>query len=284
MSPLLYFQGKTLVPDEEDYAKAAGWEVVQVPHLDSYSPVHIKRYLKLTLPIAFARGSVQFIENVFAASAIRPVLPNLVWPYTADMFHEHDVSLRTGHPCHNEGFDKIFLNPPVVATRYHNFDTFRTRTSYPIFARPESSRKEFEGTVFTEESQATLISDYWLSRHALKPRMAPVVTFPVQEIQEEFRCVVVGNQLLEGASYRVFGDTVASNELPKEVVAVANEFTAGVWKGQDHYVLDICTTPKGPKVIETNALHSSGFDCFDPVQIVNIYAALRTELLKTLQL
>lgn len=132
-----------------------------------------------------------------------------------------------------------------------------------FFIRPNEDSKAFSGTVMSrpdfEEWRKNLLDiKGWTSL----PPETKVMISPLKKIYAEYRCIVVDGRVVTSSRYKT-GKTVAySNEVGDRIHEFANR-RVSEWNPRIAFALDVADTPEGLKVIETNAISSSGFYAID---------------------
>lgn len=118
--------------------------------------------------------------------------------------------------------------------------------------RPDRVDKAFTGGVFD--------CDAWKQQQAERALEDTLVCWasPLQDIQAEWRCWVVGGSIVEISQYRKAGQMARHVETSSEVWTVAQSF-ANRYVPAPCVVMDIAMTPTGYKLIEFNPLHGSGW-------------------------
>ncbi len=143
-----------------------------------------------------------------------------------------------------------------------------------FFIRPNLDSKSFAGTVMSAENfnewRELLMS---ISGYTTLPPETEVVIAPLQTIWCEYRTTIIDGRYATGSRYKT-GQTVSySNDVGQRIIDFANE-RVREWNPRIAFTLDIADTPDGLKVIETNAISSSGFYAID----MNIFVGEITAL------
>lgn len=126
-----------------------------------------------------------------------------------------------------------------------------------VFVRPDSPLKPFSGRVLGrgEISLETLEHGYYYDDIGL-----PVIVTPVVDLGAEWRFVVVAGSVVAGSSYepngRLGGDPVDQRHPAWTYAAQA----ASTYDPDPAFVLDVCETPRGLRVLELNPF--SGADLY----------------------
>ncbi len=147
-----------------------------------------------------------------------------------------------------------------------------------FFVRPDKDSKAFSGTIkdsasFEDWRRDILTIDTWTT----VPPETEVMIAPLKEIWAEYRCIIVDGRYVTGSRYKT-GQTVAySSDVGQRIIDYANARIAE-WNPRPVLTLDIADTPEGLKVIETNAVSSSGFYAIDMNLFVGEIGALSERL------
>lgn len=125
------------------------------------------------------------------------------------------------------------------------------------FLRPDSPLKPFAGRVLAREAVtlAALDHGFYYDEDDL-----PVVVAPVRTVGQEWRFVVVENDVVAGSGYLAEGRRAVG--IPPESAAwrFAAEVAAALVPPEPVYVLDVCETPEGLHLLELNPF--SGADLY----------------------
>lgn len=128
-----------------------------------------------------------------------------------------------------------------------------------FFIRPDTDGKAFPGTVTSsedfEEWRAMLLDvKGWTSL----PRDTRVLYGPVKRIHAEWRLAVVGGRIAASSQYRRSGRMHLEEGAPEGVLSYARQRIAE-WQPRIAFVMDICETDGGYRIVETNSISSAGF-------------------------
>lgn len=159
------------------------------------------------------------------------------------------------------------LNADSVVSRFA--DAVFNRES--LFVRPVDDSKHFAGRVFDraefedwqrrvcalrEEDGSTLTAD---TRIQLAPPL---------EIHAEYRYWVVKGRIVTRSLYkrgaRVFYSSEVDDRLDEYVRACLHE-----WLPHETFVIDVCDTPMGMRIVEINTLNAAGFYAADMQRLVS---------------
>lgn len=160
----------------------------------------------------------------------------------------------------NENHDYA-VYAPFWTTNMLNWDSRLQAASESIsfsgttrFIRPSKDSKIFTGKVFDEvewkEMQSTILSKG-------KGEELIQVAHPKQ-IYQEIRCWVVDRKVISASTYKQGDDVRYTEYSDPDGLHFANEM-AGIYQPADAFVLDICLTDQGWKIVEVNCINSAGF-------------------------
>ncbi|MFZ6642163.1 ATP-grasp domain-containing protein [Undibacterium sp. TC4M20W] len=153
------------------------------------------------------------------------------------------------------------LNHAVDTGKLADIDTARYEQ---FFIRPMEDNKAFDGTVIDNEMLADWRSDPVKS----KLLELDVMVSPVKDIYREYRLFVVNGRVVTGSLYKMAGRPQVSADLDDEVLAYAQTIISK-WTPAQAFVMDVCLSEDGYKVIEFNNINSSGFYASDVLKYVD---------------
>jgi hypothetical protein len=144
--------------------------------------------------------------------------------------------------------------------------------SKPTFIRPVDDSKFFSGGVFEAEyfddwQRKVCIASAGMSAISLSPDTLVQVS-PVKEIWSEYRFWIVQRRIVTASRYKM-GDTVMySNDVDYRFHWFVSSLLESGWQPAEAYVMDVCETPDGIKIVEINTINSSGFYAADVQKLV----------------
>lgn len=143
-----------------------------------------------------------------------------------------------------------------------------------FFMRPDEDSKAFSGTIANREDIERWRVDLMkIDGYTTVPLSTIVMMAPLKTIWAEYRCSVVDGRVVTASRYKT-GSTVAySADVGDRIIQYAND-RVSEWNPRIAFTLDIADTPEGLKVIETNAISSSGFYALDMNKFVGEISAL----------
>jgi hypothetical protein len=132
------------------------------------------------------------------------------------------------------------------------------RDKFQVFVRSDDDEKTIVGhvTVFSK-----LLTDL-INRRDVLPSQKIVIS-PVHEIYAEYRCFIVDGMVVSASKYGGNGSKLETQwKMPlyskDDAVRFANEM-ASYYCPHRIFVMDVCETDSGLKVVELNGFNSSGF-------------------------
>jgi len=110
----------------------------------------------------------------------------------------------------------------------------------PFFARPTGDTKLFKGKIQVA---------------------------PLQNILQEIRCFIVKGKVITASMYKL-GNVVLYKEcMDNDIIEYANNM-ASVYQPADAFVMDICRTANGLKIVECNCINCAGFYDIDMQKLI----------------
>jgi hypothetical protein len=140
----------------------------------------------------------------------------------------------------------------------------QTGSQAHFFIRPLEDNKAFDGMVMDAEMLADWRRDP-AKRHL---QDMDVIVSPVKQIYREYRLFVVKHKVVTGSVYKIGGRPEISSDVEDYVLDYARG-VIGRWTPAESFVMDICLTEQGLKVIEFNNINSSGFYACDVAKYVD---------------
>lgn len=139
-----------------------------------------------------------------------------------------------------------------------------------MFVRPVKDSKCFAGTLFGkaefEAWQQKVVADEGYDGSSLT-RETLVQTVRPKEIWAEYRFWIVKGRIVTKSLYKRGLRVISSREVDERfsdyVAARLQE-----WQPHEAFVLDVCDTPEGIRIVEINTLNSSGFYAADLSSLV----------------
>lgn len=194
---------------------------------------------------AIIYGSLQFV----AQHKSLPILPGAYFQPNA-----LQCSVYTNHiPSH------LLLNENSIMATFGDIrrrpEFFKNIFGPSAFLRPNSSQKIFSGCMLNnwdEELSA-------MSQTTSVTNETIVVLSQAQSIQSEHRLFVVNREVVTATQYQKNGEVCLASSSPQDAWNAAQQMADLEWQPDIAYVCDIAITPTGPKIVELNAISTSGW-------------------------
>lgn len=153
------------------------------------------------------------------------------------------------------------LNDEHIVTVKDAFDILKTDPEKLWFTRPSLDLKHYSGTVINADECYKWFKDALecdsSGSYKMDEDMMVVLATP-KNIQAEWRWFIVGSKIVSGSMYRFKGVLHKERELDKDVIDEAQK-KADQWLPNQCCVMDTALVDNELKVIEFNAINSSGF-------------------------
>lgn len=182
--------------------------------------------------------------------------------------------------CYYSFFGPFLLNrnyamlPIIEAIRLKKQIFSHYSRAGSVFVRPDSVDKSFGGKVVVADS-----FESFLLQNSTDPTMMVLVAEP-QDISHEWRLFVAHSDVVTGSQYRLNGETAVAPGLPKDVTEFAGKVLAQVqWRPDPLFVMDVCESMDGFRVVELNSFSCSGHCASDLdayVSVASRFAALQS--------
>lgn len=188
----------------------------------------------------------------FGAVAMATAAKNLGWRPGSQLNDNHDFNAYAPmygleNMLNGDGHIINFTDP--LPEGYEEF-----------FARPTKDSKVFAGQIFTKEAweNYTKICNESDTVNIITEETQVLVS-PLKNIQQEIRCWVVGGKVITASRYKL-GHRVSYMNYDDEIffTTFAQEMV-NKYQPADAFVLDVCLTDDGLKIVEVNNINSAGF-------------------------
>lgn len=143
------------------------------------------------------------------------------------------------------------------------------------FIKPYQEAKIFTGAVFTATKWQDFVQQSLDSpRTPLLHRDSLVQASVPQKILKEARLWIVGGQVVDAVYYRFHGDVLFERTVNAEGIDFAKAMVRK-FEIAPAFVMDICLTNQGWKIVEINCINSAGFyptsNIASVIKALNIY-------------
>jgi len=128
-----------------------------------------------------------------------------------------------------------------------------------FFVRPCLDSKLFTGTVFNMTAWENLVEEIKANySHRLSEK---IQVCRMKDIFREIRCWVVKGKVVTASQYKL-GDRVVYKETNEPMIIDYVTKMAAIYSPAEAFVMDVCLTDDGLKIVEINNLNCAGFyDC-----------------------
>lgn len=165
-----------------------------------------------------------------------------------------------------EAWQSYLLNPRAVATivKVSDIGQCVPDDDRRYFVRPVEDSKTMSGTVLTgrellEKASAVMELP---PEGIVAGRLAPdteLLLCPPTTIQKEWRIWVVAGEVVTWSLYKMAGLMVVRPEIDEDALAFVRSMIDVNPGYAEAYVVDICRTEDGLRIIETNCINASGY-------------------------
>lgn len=140
------------------------------------------------------------------------------------------------------------------------------------FIKPYSIAKLFTGKIFDEYEWNDFVEESLLNpRTPLLTKDALMQASIPQHIIKEARLWIIGKQIIDAVYYRFHGDVSFESEVSVDGIEFAKNMI-GIFNVAEAFVMDICLTYDGWKIVEINCINSAGF--FPNLNVKNLVKSL----------
>lgn len=140
----------------------------------------------------------------------------------------------------------------------------------PTFMRPIDDSKHFAGRVFDVEEFFTWKRNVCVLEHDYGSSLSKDTLIQLckpKTIYAEYRFWVVGGKIVTASLYKRGARVTYSSDVDQRFFSyVAAQLN--LWEPHRAFVIDVCDTPDGLKIVEINTLNSAGFYAGDMQKLV----------------
>ena len=142
------------------------------------------------------------------------------------------------------------------------------------FIKPYNEAKIFTGKVFTETEWKDFVFEALKSENNRINRDSLIQFSEVKQTIKEARLWIVGRQIIDGGYYKFNDNAPFEEKVSEDGLGFANEMIR-LLNLEEAFVMDICLTEEGWKIVEINCINSSGFypntNVKSVIKALNIY-------------
>ncbi|MDR6465700.1 ATP-grasp domain-containing protein [Chryseobacterium sediminis] len=126
------------------------------------------------------------------------------------------------------------------------------------FIKPYSEAKIFTGKAFTEIEWKDFVFEALENQSNRITKDSLIQVSKARRTIKEARLWIVGGQIIDGGYYKFNDDAPFEEKVSQEGLDFANEMIQ-LFNLEEAFVMDICLTDEGWKIVEINCINSSGF-------------------------
>ena len=133
-----------------------------------------------------------------------------------------------------------------------------------FFARPTGDTKIFKGEVYDKE-----MWNYCVEAgiaNGVNPEELIQICTP-KMIMQEIRCFVVKGKVITASFYKI-GDRIVYQNCQDEDILTFAQDMVDIYQLADAFVIDVCRTKDGLKIVECNCINFSGFYNIDEKKLI----------------
>ncbi|AKG23038.1 ATP-grasp domain-containing protein [Calothrix sp. 336/3] len=139
-----------------------------------------------------------------------------------------------------------------------------------MFVRPIHDSKHFSGRVFNQEDfvtwQRSICESTMNHNTSLTPQTKIQLSRPIS-IYAEYRFWIVGDEIVTQSLYKRGGQVYYHRDVDEPIASFARA-RVNEWAPHEAFVIDICNSELGVKIVEINTINSSGFYAADVQRLV----------------
>ena len=157
----------------------------------------------------------------------------------------------------------MFTPDGAVATAREVLEELET--TGPLFVRPDEDSKAFDGGTYADASELrAALGNHDLSLEVVRGRAATV--------DAEWRCFVVGGEIVDASEYRRAGSPSLHRGAPPRVLDLVDEALAG-WSPAPVTCIDVASSGGHFGIVEANCFNAARFYAADAETVLAAVAA-----------
>lgn len=144
------------------------------------------------------------------------------------------------------------------------------RLDRPTFLRPVDDSKYFAGRVFDPddfEAWRRRVCELGLDDGTSLGPATQIQLCAPKSIHAEYRFWVVGGEIATKSLYKLGRRVVYGSDVDDRLDAFVMQAVRD-WQPHRAFVIDVCDTPEGPRIVEINTINSAGFYAGDVQRLV----------------
>jgi len=184
---------------------------------------------------------------------------------------------------HQEAWHPYLLNgPDALLVTLRDIPERLAGETRDWFLRPVDDAKQEPGNVKSSAEIRNLanrvlaLDEHEIPNGSLRHNTELMLTRPVR-ILKEWRLWVVKDEIITYSLYKEGGRVIYRSEIDADALAFARVMVAANPDYAPAYVIDICRTEEGLKLLETNCLNAAGFYAADLMKLASAIEAMPAE-------
>lgn len=192
-------------------------------------------------------------KNVFVFGAIKlaRIAADRGWSPGSLMNSNHDFEVYLKH------YKENLLNYDSIIT------TIGTKLDWDVnqvrFIRPTEDTKSFTGKVFNKNDWEEMVEH---NLHNFRSdgfnENTPIQVSTPKHIYKEIRCWVVNGKVVTASQYQLNGKFMLDDLIEPEALEFAQSMV-NIFQLADAFVIDVCLTDNGWKIVECGCINCAGF-------------------------
>lgn len=195
-------------------------------------------------------------KNIFCFGAIKlaRIVSGLGWNPGSMMNSKHDFLV------YKDYYGEDLLNHDSQIMKLSEVSNWTSGEKK--FIRPTADTKSFSGGLFTQiEWEERMDHNLHNFRSDLFNENTLIQVSSPKEIWTEMRCWVVGGEIITASTYKIGNSVIYKRVIDEGPIMYAKSMVEK-FQPNEAFVIDICQTPNGWKVVELNCINCAGFyDC-----------------------
>lgn len=148
---------------------------------------------------------------------------------------------------------------------YKFMEDFEWNENYDLFIRPTKDTKVFDGKVYSKgnwlKERTRLMNnankERECGRFAVLDNNTDIQVCSLKNVKKEFRFWIVGGEIITASLYRI-GCFITYNDIIDDDVTEYCKEMIKIFQPAESFVMDICLTDNGLKIIELGCLNCAG--------------------------
>jgi hypothetical protein len=155
-----------------------------------------------------------------------------------------------------ERWGSLMLNADSKVSAFHAADITEVTFMRPIDDSKYFAGKVFEVDEFYDWKRKVCVLEHDYGNSMTKDTLIQLC--PPKLIYSEYRYWVVDGRIVTKSLYKRGSRVIYSDEVPEELDKFVED-AIDLWQPHRAFVIDICDTPDGLKIVEINTINSAGF-------------------------